>query len=105
MEFTFNQFFNLHKEYYLLVKDGNWVPKWHWSIAHRDFLRTDLWRQMRIVKCSISRKACNKCNAFTTIDQGELHHKHYKKPFGLEDIETDLEWLCKKCHKEKHDRK
>lgn len=104
MEMSYKQFFKLHREYFLLIKDGNWVPRWLWNQAHRDFLRTDLWRQMRITRYNLSNKKCDSCNDFCPLDEGQLHHLTYKKPFGLEDIEKDLSWLCAKCHENQHSR-
>lgn len=103
MEITYEYYKRLHEDYFLLVRAKQWVPKWQWNIAHQDFLRTDKWRELRIIRYSLSQKKCDCCNDYTPLEKGECHHWGYHVPFGEEIPEIHLGWLCKKCHSIEHD--
>ena len=50
------------------------------------------------LKDKITKKECANCSSKESL---ELHHI-LPKEYGRSDEITNLEWLCAKCHKEKH---
>jgi hypothetical protein len=43
----------------------------------------------------LKRQPCKKCGTRRKV---QAHHKDYRKPF-------DIDWLCRRCHNEKHGRR
>ena len=64
-----------------------------------EYLKSDGWEKIRTNMISIQPN-CQKCNSKYEL---QVHHKTYKNIFK-ENLE-DLEILCKKCHRAKHDIK
>lgn len=67
--------------------------------AYRDFLLSPAWFRQREKAIAFHGGCCMKCGS---KDRIEVHHKHYGKPWGQEDVERDLEVLCHKCHISHH---
>jgi hypothetical protein len=60
------------------------------------FLNGPVWDKIRRSMLDRANYQCQRCRAQDVILQ--VHHKHYRKPFGQETPE-DLEVLCVTCHK------
>lgn len=73
-------------------------PPRAWS-SYKEYLETDWWKEKRYQKLRSVKFQCERCSRRKYL---QIHHKHYKS-LGKEKI-TDLEALCKECHKREHER-
>lgn len=64
---------------------------------YRRYLRTRAWREKRDEILEYYDHICMYCGKKAT----QVHHRNYKRCFGKERM-SDLEPLCKKCHKMIH---
>ena len=71
-----------------------------WRKKYKAHISSSMWRGIRMVIIKMRGNKCEHCN-FPSISL-ELHHKTYER-LGNE-LASDLELLCKKCH-EKADQK
>jgi len=65
------------------------------------YLRSPQWRVLRLACFEAAGWRCNRCEEPLTLRSGHAHHKTYAR-FGHEDLEEDLEALCRSCHRLHH---
>lgn len=63
---------------------------------YKRYLRSDWWRKKRLEKMASQNYLCERCGDWAA----EVHHKHYDS-LGAE-VLSDLEALCRTCHKKEH---
>ena len=63
-------------------------------LTYAQFIHSPEWAAIR--KCALEHAAfrCQRCGARAY----EVHHLHYDKPWGSEEVGEDIEALCKPCH-------
>ena len=66
------------------------------------FKKSDWWRQKRIRLFFERGGVCNRCKKAVPLNILELHHIVPKSKLGR-DIDSNVELLCKSCHKKIHD--
>ena len=66
--------------------------------GYRGYLTSGYWRRLRKEALNTLGPRCNRCGSTKNL---HVHHKTYKN-FLNENINTDFEILCRKCHKEEH---
>lgn len=66
---------------------------------YKKYLRSPWWQAKRNEKLSSQRYLCERCKDYAT----EVHHTHYNS-LGAEEL-TDLEAICRRCHKKEHNIK
>ena len=63
--------------------------------SYDEYMISECWRLKRCERLRIDSFECRTC---TEKNKLEVHHRHYKKPFGEESVDDDLITLCSKCH-------
>lgn len=84
-----------------------WTKSETWTINQQNyegnyklFLKGQIWKEKVAAVWKRTRGICENCG-----DPAEhCHHRHYQKPWGYEDPDTDLQALCKECHEWVHGR-
>ena len=72
-------------------------PKVRWTRRkYKRYLKSPWWRKKREEKFKSVAYLCERCGKAAT----EVHHKHYDS-LGAE-VLSDLEALCRPCHKKEH---
>lgn len=66
--------------------------------AHRDYLKTDHWFELRNSAIERDGGKCVRCGGNTVL---QVHHKIYRERFELGVLE-DVETLCQRCHRIEH---
>ena len=73
-----------------------------------EYLRSAAWKAKRAERLQIDRRTCQHCgycpdtaSPDTPKRPLDIDHKTYIR-FGHEDVERDLQTLCRPCHKAKH---
>ena len=80
-----------------IKKSGLKRKQWY----RRIYLKSDHWKNLKIkFFFSIGVKQCSRCKAIKRID---VHHINYKSIYDV--LLTDLEALCRTCHKQEHKKK
>jgi 5-methylcytosine-specific restriction endonuclease McrA len=64
-----------------------------------EYLKSDHWKQLRIEKLKQQNYQCEKCGEQRYLD---VHHEAYHSLYNVR--LDDLQVLCRKCHKEVHDK-
>lgn len=67
------------------------------QVAHRQFISSPLWHQIRARAIETHGPNCNSCGGTGS----DVHHKTYER-FGGNELMSDLEVLCRDCHEAKH---
>ena len=67
---------------------------------YRAYLRSDKWKEIRLALFKMRGKKCENCSRTKLL---HIHHLTYERIFN-EQL-TDLQILCKDCHKNTHSRK
>ena len=70
------------------------------SINYNEYLKSSRWRNMRLAKFNEVGYRCEKCGCEGDAMKIDVHHKTYER-LGNERM-SDLEVLCRYCHKVKH---
>lgn len=84
-----------------MKKVGNFTKKWRPDkTRYYKYLHSPEWKAMR---CEVFRIHGRKCSSCGSESELEVNHKHYRTLYA-EDPETDLEVLCRRCHKIYHGR-
>lgn len=74
-----------------------------YSVEYLDYLDSNKWRVLRAARLKIDGGRCAMCGTPGSKDNPlDCHHFGYKKPFGNEDVWTDLVTLCRQCHDSVH---
>ena len=76
-----------------IKKSGLSKRKWY----RRIYLKSDHWKNLREIFFITHAKKCRKCGSKNKID---VHHINYK--FIYDVLVSDLEALCRTCHKKEH---
>ena len=80
-----------------IKKSGLKRKQWY----RRIYLKSDHWKNLKIkFFFSIGVKQCSRCKAIKRID---VHHINYKSIYDV--LLTDLEALCRTCHKQEHKKR
>lgn len=74
---------------------------WKWN-TYTDFLKSNRWQELRYLTLYFHGSKCAECSKQIDINTAQVHHKHYCRPWGTENPETDLIPLCRACHMMKH---
>lgn len=69
----------------------------HNQALHREYLRSEIWKAVRLKALSHYGSICRACGAHGT----DVHHKTYER-WGGKELLSDLEVLCRSCHDTKH---
>ena len=64
---------------------------------HRQYLQTPIWKQKRLEALTYYGCICGRCGGYGN----DVHHKTYERVGGGELI-SDLEVICRECHKAHH---
>jgi len=80
-----------------IKKSGLTRKQWY----RRIYLKCDHWKNLKIkFFFSLGIKQCSRCKETKRID---VHHINYKSIYDVE--LSDLEALCRKCHKQEHKKR
>ena len=67
-------------------------------MSYNDYLKSPHWKNK---KKDLALKRAKKCIICCQVNNLDVHHKTYKR-IGSEDINKDLIYLCRRCHKAVH---
>ena len=81
---------------FIIMKYKGLTAKQAWY--RKVYLRSEHWKNLRKEKKKVN-PICEVCGAKKKLD---VHHKHYRNLYDV--ILEDLETLCRKCHKKRHER-
>ena len=71
-----------------------------WRAWYRTiYLKSDHWKALRKLALHTHGKKCHKCSKAVRLD---VHHLNYRNIFDVE--VTDLQILCRPCHKAEHQK-
>jgi len=71
--------------------------KFYNNSKYRKYLQTKEWK---LISNECKRLANHKCNRCGATDNLQAHHKSYENVFN--ELQSDLECLCKACHEKEH---
>lgn len=75
------------------------IPRWINSIDHRLYTGSPIWRAKRIPILERANGNCERCG--NPSKRLQVHHKTYVR-WGGDELLTDLEALCARCHMAHH---
>lgn len=73
------------------------------EINYKDYMQSQEWKNIRTDKLWQANFRCERCGYDGTGESIDVHHKTYER-LGNERL-SDLEVLCRTCHRLEHGRK
>lgn len=71
------------------------------DLRYSDYLLSPEWRQKRRQKLNLVNYRCEQCGYLARMRDLHVHHLTYER-LGDENLDEDLEVLCRWCHHEHH---
>ena len=74
-----------------------------WRTEYNRYLRTNVWIAKREITKELAGYHCTACLPGCKGDMDlQVHHLHYRRPFGQERCGIDIVCICANCHRNIH---